>query len=34
MLERTNTPLPEIARECGFAEQPHLTREFKKPASA
>jgi len=30
MLERTNTPLPEIARECGFADQSHLTREFKK----
>jgi AraC family transcriptional regulator len=30
MLERTRTPLPEIARECGFADQPHLTREFKK----
>lgn len=30
MLERTSTPLPEIAGECGFADQPHLTREFKK----
>jgi AraC family transcriptional regulator len=30
MLARTSTPLPEIARECGFADQPHLTREFKK----
>jgi len=30
MLERTSTPLPEIARECGFADQPHLTREFRK----
>ena len=30
MLERTRTPLPEIARECGFADQSHLTREFKK----
>lgn len=30
MLERTSTPLSEIARECGFADQPHLTREFKK----
>jgi AraC family transcriptional regulator len=30
MLRRTSTPLPEIARECGFADQSHLTREFKK----
>ena len=30
MLTRTSTPLPEIARECGFADQSHLTREFKK----
>jgi AraC family transcriptional regulator len=30
MLKRTSTPLPEIARECGFADQSHLTREFKK----
>jgi AraC family transcriptional regulator len=30
LLERTGTPLPEIAASCGFADQPHLTREFKK----
>jgi AraC family transcriptional regulator len=30
MLKRTSTPLPEIARQCGFADQSHLTREFKK----
>lgn len=30
LLERTSTPLPEIAGECGFADQPHMTREFKK----
>jgi AraC family transcriptional regulator len=30
MLERTSTTLPEIARECGFADQPHLTRVFKQ----
>jgi AraC family transcriptional regulator len=30
MLERTRTPLPDIAASCGFADQPHLTREFKK----
>jgi AraC-like DNA-binding protein len=32
MLERTSTSLSEIARECGFADQSHLTREFKKRA--
>jgi AraC family transcriptional regulator len=30
MLKRTSTPLPEIARQCGFADQSHLTREFNK----
>jgi len=30
MLQRSSTPLPEIARQCGFADQSHLTREFKK----
>lgn len=30
LLERTNTPLLDIALACGFADQPHLTREFKK----
>jgi len=30
LLERTNTPLLGIALACGFADQPHLTREFKK----
>ncbi len=30
MLTRTNTPLPEIAVRCGFADQSHLNRVFKK----
>jgi AraC family transcriptional regulator len=30
LLERTHDPLPDIAASCGFADQPHLTREFKK----
>ncbi|MGK5112250.1 MULTISPECIES: helix-turn-helix domain-containing protein [unclassified Geodermatophilus] len=30
LLERTGTPIPDIAASCGFADQPHLTREFKK----
>ncbi|MGY1641249.1 helix-turn-helix domain-containing protein [Geodermatophilus sp. SYSU D00703] len=30
LLERTGDLLPDIAASCGFADQPHLTREFKK----
>ncbi|MCW2718550.1 MAG: AraC family transcriptional regulator [Pseudonocardiales bacterium] len=30
MLERSNTPLLDIACACGFADQSHMTREFKK----
>jgi AraC family transcriptional regulator len=30
LLERTGTSLLDIAAICGFADQPHLTREFKK----
>jgi AraC family transcriptional regulator len=30
LLQRTGTPIPEVAASCGFADQPHLTREFKK----
>ncbi len=30
LLERTGTSLHDIAASCGFADQPHLTREFKK----
>lgn len=32
LLERTSTPLFEVAARCGFADQSHLTREFKKRA--
>jgi AraC family transcriptional regulator len=30
LLTRTNCPLPEIALICGFADQSHLNRVFKK----
>lgn len=30
LLERTDRTLPDIAASCGFADQPHMTREFKK----
>ena len=30
LLHRTNTPLPDIACSCGFADQSHMTREFRK----
>lgn len=30
LLERTGTPLYEVAARCGFADQSHLTREFRK----
>ena len=30
LLERTNVPLLDIACRCGFADQSHMTREFKK----
>jgi AraC-like DNA-binding protein len=30
LLERTNTPLLDIACCCGFADQSHITREFRK----
>lgn len=30
MLSKTNDPLIDIALACGFADQPHLTRIFKK----
>lgn len=30
LLERTGTPLFEVAARCGFADQSHLTREFRK----
>jgi AraC family transcriptional regulator len=30
LLARTNQPLPEIALLCGFADQSHLNRVFKK----
>ncbi|WP_448624365.1 helix-turn-helix domain-containing protein [Geodermatophilus sp. URMC 64] len=30
MLERTDIPLPDVAAGCGFADQSHMTREFKK----
>ncbi|MBN9102241.1 MULTISPECIES: AraC family transcriptional regulator [unclassified Pseudonocardia] len=30
LLERTNSPLLDIACVCGFADQSHMTREFKK----
>ena len=30
LLERTDTPLLDIACRCGFADQSHMTREFKK----
>lgn len=30
LLERTRTPLFEVAVRCGFADQSHLTREFRK----
>lgn len=30
LLERTDTPLPEIAAGCGFADQSHMNRLFRK----
>lgn len=30
LLQRTNSPLLDIACTCGFADQSHMTREFKK----
>ena len=30
LLDRTGTPLFEVAARCGFADQSHLTREFRK----
>ena len=30
LLHRTNTPLLDIASLCGFADQSHMTREFRK----
>jgi AraC family transcriptional regulator len=30
MLSRTNVPLVDVAARCGFADQSHLTRVFKK----
>jgi AraC family transcriptional regulator len=30
MLERSNRPLLDVACACGFADQSHMTREFKK----
>jgi AraC family transcriptional regulator len=30
LLHRTNTPLLDIASICGFADQSHMTREFRK----
>jgi AraC family transcriptional regulator len=30
LLERTNSPLLDVACTCGFADQSHMTREFKK----
>ncbi|MDB5483248.1 MAG: hypothetical protein JWO83_4301 [Caulobacteraceae bacterium] len=30
LLERTETPLSQIALECGFADQSHLTRVFSR----
>ena len=30
MMLRTNAPLSQIAVACGFADQPHLTRAFRK----
>lgn len=34
MLSRTSTPLLDIAVRCGFADQSHLTRVFKKHVGA
>jgi AraC family transcriptional regulator len=30
LLHRTNPPLHDIACICGFADQSHMTREFRK----
>ncbi|MDL5155131.1 AraC family transcriptional regulator [Actinomycetospora termitidis] len=30
LLERTDTPLPEVASSCGFADQSHMNRVFRK----
>ena len=34
LLQRTNTPLPEIAATCGFADQSHMNRVVKKRLGA
>lgn len=34
LLERTDTPLHDIACLCGFADQSHMTREFRKRVGA
>ncbi|MDD7939198.1 AraC family transcriptional regulator [Actinomycetospora lutea] len=34
LLQRTSTPLPEIARTCGFADQSHMNRVVKKRLGA
>ena len=33
LLDGTNTALPDIASVCGFADQSHMTREFRKRVS-
>jgi AraC family transcriptional regulator len=30
LLERTSTPLPEVAQDCGFADQSHMNRVLRK----
>ena len=30
LLEDTNEPLAQIARACGYADQPHFTKRFRK----
>lgn len=30
MLSRTNAPLPDVAASCGFADQSHMNRVFRK----
>ncbi|MGQ0574674.1 MAG: helix-turn-helix domain-containing protein [Pseudonocardia sp.] len=34
MLTRTNTPLPEVAFACGFADQSHMTRVLRRHTGA